>query len=393
MCLWDCLFIPISLLGWIRGNSSDVSRHPYTVISLLVLFLFRSLKHRLTSVGTRCTDHATPLYQQKLALASRTSGGRSVGIVRLLTESHGVCCLFYFVAIQFVSSGFALLVGMWSESWEQCKGAVSKHPVAWRMFDHIPGASVSVPEHTWQKAGNSVNEPFLNTLYHDEYLTIFPQLPRQCLNTLYHDECLTIFPQLGRQCQNTSGRKLGTAYGAVSEHPVSWRMYYHIPGASASVPKHTWQKAGNRANELFLNTLYHDECLTVFPQLSRQCLNTPCRVSQQRSQAVASWVGRPRKLMCHFECDDKCWEEEEPAATLYIIVGGSSRVNANCTERLVSLKWTRLWRRWVPRTSVMKCGVSEVACDCSALNWMVLLRMGKFGYLEATATGQNNAHE
>jgi hypothetical protein len=32
------------------------------------------------------------LYQQKLAVASPTSGGRSVGIVRLRTKNHGVIC-------------------------------------------------------------------------------------------------------------------------------------------------------------------------------------------------------------------------------------------------------------------------------------------------------------
>ena len=36
----------------------------------------------LTAVGTRCADHVTPLYPQKLALTSPTGGGRSVGIVR-----------------------------------------------------------------------------------------------------------------------------------------------------------------------------------------------------------------------------------------------------------------------------------------------------------------------
>jgi len=34
-------------------------------------------------VGTRCADHVTPLYPQKLALTSPTGGGRSVGIVRV----------------------------------------------------------------------------------------------------------------------------------------------------------------------------------------------------------------------------------------------------------------------------------------------------------------------
>jgi hypothetical protein len=35
-------------------------------------------------------DPRDTLYPQKLALASLTSGGRSVGIVRLRTTSHGV---------------------------------------------------------------------------------------------------------------------------------------------------------------------------------------------------------------------------------------------------------------------------------------------------------------
>jgi hypothetical protein len=35
----------------------------------------------------RRTDHATPLYPQKLALTSLTSGGRSVGIVRPRTKA------------------------------------------------------------------------------------------------------------------------------------------------------------------------------------------------------------------------------------------------------------------------------------------------------------------
>jgi len=38
-------------------------------------------------VGTRCADHVTPLYPQKLALTSPTGGGRSVDIVRVRTKA------------------------------------------------------------------------------------------------------------------------------------------------------------------------------------------------------------------------------------------------------------------------------------------------------------------
>jgi len=38
-------------------------------------------------VGTRCADHVTPLYPQKLALTSPTGCGRSVGIVRSRTKA------------------------------------------------------------------------------------------------------------------------------------------------------------------------------------------------------------------------------------------------------------------------------------------------------------------
>jgi hypothetical protein len=39
------------------------------------------------AVGIRCADHAIPLYPQKLAISSLTSGGASVGIVRSRTRT------------------------------------------------------------------------------------------------------------------------------------------------------------------------------------------------------------------------------------------------------------------------------------------------------------------
>jgi hypothetical protein len=47
-------------------------------------------KTELTTGGIRCADYATPSIRKKLALTSPTSGGLSVGIVRLRTKGHGV---------------------------------------------------------------------------------------------------------------------------------------------------------------------------------------------------------------------------------------------------------------------------------------------------------------
>jgi hypothetical protein len=57
-------------------------------------------------VGTRCADHVTPLYPQKLALTSPTGGGRSVGIVRSRTKAME----FSLVSPKYITAEAPLLV-------------------------------------------------------------------------------------------------------------------------------------------------------------------------------------------------------------------------------------------------------------------------------------------
>jgi hypothetical protein len=53
-------------------------------------------------MGIRHADHVAPSIRKKLALTSLTSGGRSVGIVRLRTEATE----FLFFYLLFVASSF-----------------------------------------------------------------------------------------------------------------------------------------------------------------------------------------------------------------------------------------------------------------------------------------------
>jgi hypothetical protein len=68
-----------------------LERGPLSLVSTTEELLERKssgsgLKTKIKAVIIRRADYATPHYLQKLTLTSLTSGGRSVGIVRLRTK-------------------------------------------------------------------------------------------------------------------------------------------------------------------------------------------------------------------------------------------------------------------------------------------------------------------
>jgi hypothetical protein len=67
-----------------------LERGPLSLESKIEELLERKRKKKkseITAVGLRGADHATPFYPLKLALASPTIGGRSVGIARSQTQA------------------------------------------------------------------------------------------------------------------------------------------------------------------------------------------------------------------------------------------------------------------------------------------------------------------
>jgi hypothetical protein len=79
-----------------------LERGPLSLVSTIEELLERKnggsgLEIENTSVGIRRADHVTPLYPQKLALTSPTSGGGSVGIIRSRTKSTEFSLVFSFM--------------------------------------------------------------------------------------------------------------------------------------------------------------------------------------------------------------------------------------------------------------------------------------------------------
>jgi hypothetical protein len=84
---------PVSIPGTTRNKKVvGLERGALSLVSTTEELLDRKVaapiqKPENTAVGDPRTDHVTPLYLQKLALTSQTSGGCSVGIVRSRTQA------------------------------------------------------------------------------------------------------------------------------------------------------------------------------------------------------------------------------------------------------------------------------------------------------------------
>jgi hypothetical protein len=81
-----------------------LKRGPLSLVSTTEELLGRKnsgsgLETEITAVGIRHADHATPLYPQKMALTSPTSGGRSVSIVRSRTKATEFIHIFIYVCM------------------------------------------------------------------------------------------------------------------------------------------------------------------------------------------------------------------------------------------------------------------------------------------------------
>jgi hypothetical protein len=98
-----------------------VERGPISLVSIIEELLGRKtsgsgLENRCAAIRIRNTDHATPLYPQKLALTS-TSCGRSVGIFRSRTEATEFMLLRLpqFPSEICVKASCLLVSGAWTE--------------------------------------------------------------------------------------------------------------------------------------------------------------------------------------------------------------------------------------------------------------------------------------
>jgi hypothetical protein len=81
-----------SIPGTTRKKVVDLERGPLSLLSTTEELLDRKVaapvyKTENMAVGIRLADQVAPLYPQKLAITSPTSGGRSVGVVRSRTQT------------------------------------------------------------------------------------------------------------------------------------------------------------------------------------------------------------------------------------------------------------------------------------------------------------------
>ena len=82
-------------------------------------------------MGTRCANHVTPLYPQKLALTSPTGGDRSVGMVRSRTKATEFSFFFLYQCTANTDRKF-------------CPGDQSKQPYVCDLAHRVPQNLYSV---------------------------------------------------------------------------------------------------------------------------------------------------------------------------------------------------------------------------------------------------------
>jgi len=108
-------------------------------------------------VGTRCADHVTPLYPQKLALTSPTGGGRSVCIVRSRTKAME----FSFLVLLYIKN-LKLFCSFCTFFWPSFRPKSDQHPVTNPQYTFSSPATVPTSHvgQFWSQNSPTMNKCF-----------------------------------------------------------------------------------------------------------------------------------------------------------------------------------------------------------------------------------------
>jgi len=125
-------------------------------------------------VGTRCADHVTSLYPQKLALTSPTGGGRSVGIVRVRTKATESLSLLSFFGVDVCLPAYCRCRGYcctWSHSDTRTRKDTSERGMAlrrnlYRTTHNTPKRQTSISSARFEPTMTTSERPQTHALDH-----------------------------------------------------------------------------------------------------------------------------------------------------------------------------------------------------------------------------------